>query len=356
MEYGSEFDLASNLPFKGEFAVPEGWRLYRSGRDALKAFARAAGRKRVLLPALCCESMAVPFRINGYETVFYRLQEDYRADEQDLKEKLCPGDILLYMHYFGIPAFRDSFLTALRDAGQDLLFLEDRTHDILVSRPRGAFHPDATAASLRKWAALPEGGMLESGLICPPAEPDPAYGELRLKAMREKSRYLESGEEELRKAYMEKLRRAEKLLDESPKPAGMHEKFRKILEGLDLPKILDVRRQNIRHLLERLAPLTEDGSVRLMTDSPEKSGLYLPVLVQDRDRVHRELIARKIYCPGAIWPEPEGAAGVCPVSRKTTLSMLALLCDQRCTREDMDYMADALIEIIRGRGENTSCI
>ncbi len=94
-------------------------------------------------------------------------------------------------------------------------------------------------------------------------------------------------------------------------------------------------------------PLTEDGTIRLMTGTPENSGRYLPILIENRDAVQRELIRRKLYLPAAIWPEPPETAGVCPVSRYVTEHMLSVLCDQRYTEADMDYQADNLIEILR---------
>ena len=353
MEYGSEFDLRSNLAFAGHFAIPESWQLFRSGRDALRAFARLAGRKRVLLPALCCESMLLPFQQNGYELGLYRLRADYRADTEDLLRKLTDGSVLLYMRYFGIRPFSDAFLHALRESGRDLLFLEDRTHDILVPRAPGGFQPDAAAASLRKWAALPEGGMLETGLgTAAAAATDTRYGDLRLDAMEKKSRFLEYGGDALREDYMKELKAAAALLDEGAAPAAMHPEYRAILGGLDLAAILKARRRNLRRLRERLRPLIESGTIRLMTDAPEASGLYLPILIEERDRVQRELIRRKLYCPAAIWPEPPEAAGVCPVSRYVTEHMLSLLCDQRYSEADMDYLADSLTDIIRNREEN----
>ena len=56
MEYGSFFDGRANLGFERSSAarLPEDWQLWRSGRDAMKALARLAGAKRVLLLALCC--------------------------------------------------------------------------------------------------------------------------------------------------------------------------------------------------------------------------------------------------------------------------------------------------------------
>ena len=347
MEYGSEFDLFSNEAVRGVWEIPENWQLFRSGRDALRAFARLAGRRRVLMPALCCSSMILPFRQNGYEVGFYRLRENLTADREDLREKLRDGDVLLYMRYFGIRPFPDAFFEELRAACPDVLFLEDRTHDILIPRTRGGFVPDATAASLRKWAALPEGGMLETGLGTAPAATDTAYGDLRFAAMEKKSVYLRDGGEDLRREYREMLRRAEGLLDLDGEPVQMAPRYRKLLTGLDPAKILAARRRNLRRLRERLSDLFGSGELCLMTDAPEDSGLYLPVLVQNRDAVQRELIRRRLYCPAAIWPEPPEAAGVCPVSHRVTEDMLSLLCDQRYTEADMDYLAENLIEIMR---------
>ena len=77
--------------------VKSDWRVYRSGGVALKAFARLGGRTKVLLPALCCESMVLPFEQNGYTVEFYKLCEDLRADEDDVISKLELGCVLLYM-------------------------------------------------------------------------------------------------------------------------------------------------------------------------------------------------------------------------------------------------------------------
>ena len=161
MEYGSIFETGSNAAFAraGSGFLRADWQLFRSGRDAMKALARAAGRKRVLLPALCCESMLVPFAQSGYELVFYRLREDLRGDETDVLNKLRDGDMFLYLSYFGVKPFSDAFLESLRAGGKNLLLAEDRTQDLIVPRPENGFQPDAMVASLRKWAALPEGGV-----------------------------------------------------------------------------------------------------------------------------------------------------------------------------------------------------
>ena len=353
IEYGGElFDMSSNRPFTGadQKLIPSDWQLYRSGRDALRAFARLADRKRILMPALCCSSMVLPFRQSGWEVAFYRLKPDLSADETDVSGKLRNDDVLLYMRYFGIRPFSDAFLESLRSSGRSILFLEDRTHDIWAERFDSGFRPDAVAASLRKWAALPEGGMLRTDLGTYPAETDTRYGDLRREAMEEKSCYLETGDERLNLDAREKYSHAEQLLNISAKPIRMASQYETLLCGLDFTAILEARRRNLRRLIEKLAPLIEDGIVHLMTGTPENSGLYLPILIDNRDSVQRELIRRRLYCPAAIWPEPPEASGVCSVSHYVTEHMLSVLCDQRYNETDMDYLADNLIDILKTGG------
>ena len=345
MEYGSEFDARANDAFVRAFPgfVGDDWLLFRSGRDAMKAFARALGPRHVLLPALCCDSMIVPLALCGCELGFYRMRADLRADEWDVLQKARPGTLLIYTPYFGVHPFSDAFLQRLREAG--VFLAEDRTQDIVIRRAPGGFEPDAVFASLRKWAALPEGGMLRTGL---PAETDPAdsrFGDMRQEAMEKKTRYLQNGDPALKRDFLRELHEAEELLDQSPAAPGMCGKYREQLLQLDLGEIGRVRLRNLRRLAGRLEPLRQADRLRFLSDTPEDSGLYLPILLDDREPVKKALWARSAYHP-VIWPEPPRAAGLCPNSRYVVEHMLALIVDQRCSLADMDQIADDLIEII----------
>lgn len=347
MEYGSEFHARANEPFERAFPgfVQDDWQLVRSGRDALKALAGLVRGGRVLLPALCCESMIVPFALNGCEVGFYRLREDLRGDETDVRDKLADGALLLYMPYFGIRPFSDAFLRQLKSCGRGILLAEDRTQDVVVPRREDGFVPDATLASLRKWAALPEGGMLRTALPVEIGPADSFFGDMRQEAMEEKARYLESWEPSLKQDFLQKLHTAEATLDEKPGAAGMSEHWRRQLERLDFDAVYRARRRNILYLRDKLEPLREAGKLRFLTQRPEDSTLYLPLLVEDRNAVQRALAERGIYCP-VIWPEPEQAAGVCPVSHRVTEHILCLPCDQRYGESDMDFYADCLFGIM----------
>lgn len=351
MEYGSAFDLRSNAPFLGRDPgfVEDDWRLFRSGRDAMRALSRALGPRPVLLPALCCESMLVPFDQTGCRVGFYRLDGELRADEADVLRKAGPGTLLVYLSYFGVRPFSDAFLQRLRDGG--VLLAEDRTQDLPIPRAPGGFAPDAVFASLRKWAALPEGGMLKCERAVESGRVDSRFGDLCREAMEKKTRWLESGDPACKAECLRLIAQAEALLDVPGEPVAMSGAYRELLRSLDLPAIGRIRQRNCARLAERLEPLRLAGKLRFVSDSPEASALYFPILLEDREPVKRALWARGFYHP-VIWPEPEAVSGVCPVSRRVADHMLALLCDQRYGAAEMDLFADSLIEELNRREES----
>lgn len=348
MEYGSEYDILANRDFLSAADcgfVSDDWQLYRSGRDAMKAFARIAGRKKVLLPALCCESMILPFEKNGYSVEFYKLRRDLSGDEADVLEKLSEDSVLLYIRYFGLPAFSDAFLQSLKQQKEGLLVVEDRTHDILLRRVEEGFKPDAVLSSLRKWAALPDGGMLQTGLGRCEAVEDSRFALLRHEAMEQKSRYLESWEPQLKRDFLERLNTASDILDESGEAVKMGAGEEKLLRSIDFEKLLKRRQENALLLRELLMPLEKAGKLRFLTDKPENSTLYFPIFLEKRREVQLAMAARDIYCP-VIWPTPEGAEGVCTNCEYVTEHMLAIPCDQRYSSDDMRFIAENLADIL----------
>ena len=162
IEFGSEFDWDSNLPFQvqenKEYFDTRGLGKYRSGRDALKAIAKFYQNqtKTVLLPALCCESMVSPFVMNGYKPIFYKMNSDYTANVDDIETKLEQNCLLLYMPYFGVEPIDASFLKRWKKLF-GIICLEDRTQNALHKKGNVSFVADITISSIRKWLAIPDG-------------------------------------------------------------------------------------------------------------------------------------------------------------------------------------------------------
>ncbi len=345
-EFGSEFDWNANNPF-----IQPGSRQlnldsaakFRSGRDAMKAVAVSAeGRhRRVLLPALCCESMVSPFTMQGMEPVFYKMHPDYRADALDVKHKLTEDSILVYGSYFGIQPFDEETLSFLHRLFPHALFLEDRTQDILAPR-QGGFTPDVTIASIRKWIPIPDGGLLW-GRVCAETETDNTFALLRKEAMMAKSEYLENGDQTLKDRFRHMLGEASEALDVSNRPYGISQESAELLKDLDFSEIYARRQKNAKALLSALK--ADPAVLRFITDSPEISTLYFPILVKDQSAVQGKLAQKGIYCP-VIWPVPQQALGVCEVAEFTAEHMLGVPCDQRYTPEDMAYIGREIMRIV----------
>lgn len=345
-EFGSEYHWHANEAFLTEAGNGLSDALtYRSGRDALKAVAQACkGRwSRVLLPALCCESMVSPFTGNGISAGFYRLNPDYTADLGDVESKLTADTVLLYQPYFGIRPFEDAALERLRQAHPGVLFLEDRTHDLLVARKDG-FRADVTVASLRKWTAIPDGGLLWShSLSVAPALQDGDFARIRTQAMTLKSRFLASGDLSVKDHFRELLGRASDMLDETNRPYAMSPQSVSLLKKLDTEKMLRCRQENAL-CLHRLLKKACADRISFVTEAPERSTLYYPILVADQAAFQSRLAARGVFCP-VIWPVPREALGICPVAEYTAAHMLGVPCDHRYTPADMEYIAGEIVRL-----------
>jgi len=350
-EFGSEYHWDANLPFLSADAPQLGLEhahCYRSGRDALKAVAQLLKHRcdRVLLPALCCESMVSPFVLHGIQAVFYRTKADYTADFEDVQSKLTDNCILLYQAYFGIPSFSSQQLQKLREAHPGVLLLEDRTQDLL--RPKAA--EDRLAhiciASVRKWTAVADGGVLWSNMPFPePKEADPEFATLREEALRQKSTYHQTGDADLKDSFREKLAKANTLLETSCIATAMSPASAALLKSLDFEKIYTLRRDNVRVLASVLEDALDGQMLDVVTREPE-STLYFPILVERQSAVQSALARQGIYCP-VIWPVPEEALGVCSVAEDTARRILGVPCDHRYTPEDMRYIGECIIRTVQ---------
>ena len=351
IEFGSEFDWDSNVPFQtitGQQYFDEcNLQKFRSGRDALKAVAIGFQNQTstVLLPALCCESMVSPFVLNGYKVVFYKINEDYTADVDDVEKKLEQGCLLLYMSYFGVKPFAVLCLQRWKEQKACVL-IEDRTQNALHKMEQQEFTPDVIISSIRKWIALPDGGLLWSKKYFKDnTKSELSFTQQRFEAMRKKSAYLSDGLEEVKTAYRQMLQWSAEKLDEDADAYTISSQSDDMLKRMDFRRILLARQRNVETLKEMLNDCTLQNKVKYVTEKPEESALYFPILVEKRDELQKALAKKNIYCP-VIWPIPQEAQGICEVAEYTANHMLALPCDQRYTTDDMKYIAEVVQSLL----------
>lgn len=353
-EYGYEYDAAvDNMLLEcteNRFAPHDenGVLLLRSGRDALKVVAREYDRLTVLLPALSCESMVHPFEQYGHTVRFYCLTSEYAVDTADvnrLAEEETGPVLLVFMDYFGCSAAADVTLEGLRSRWQNMLFLEDRTHQMIQPNDR-KFRADYVVASLRKWTNVPDGGLLWSGR---PLKNDiltheSSFFKQRLYAQGLRRKFFQTGDALLKDEYRSIFSHVSDIMDQSDAPVAMSAYAYEMAKNTQWEQIRSIRRNNAEALLQVIADCPK---LKLVQPAAGQSDLYVAFLVDDRDRIQRELSALGIFCT-VIWPLSDQQKETCPVASDTCRRMLAAPCDQRYGIEDMRYIGKEIVRIVNG--------
>ena len=343
-EFGYEYDAVLNRDLwsktKGITTSQKlnGAYCLRSGRDALKAIAREYPPSIILLPALSCESMVFPFKLYDHEVVFYRLNDDYSIDLLDLKRKLNSRQALfLYMDYFGCTSITDNELSDLRKNYPGIVFIDDRTHVMARERNSG-FEPDYAVASIRKWLAIPDGGLLW-GKITKPFRKDTTFCDTRLKAQIMRNEFLKTGNNRIKKEFRKIFSSVSEIMDKDD-PSEMSAYSYGLIFKTDLDRVFQQRRKNAEVLSSILAPY-----VTLIQADPELCSLYVPFLVPNRDVIQEKLSRMGIFNT-IIWPLGDQQKKACITSKYTMENMLAAPCDQRYTEADMEYIGQRILEVI----------
>lgn len=352
-EIGSEYDWNSNVNFwqtinneerfNGDSATSK---FLRSGRDALRFIAKALSpmKNTVFMPALCCSCMPEPFSDENYEIIYYKLTSDFKVNVEDVLSKLKPNSIFLFMNYFAIPSLNKGDLEKITRFQNNVTTVEDITHDFL-KRGVETFNADITVCSIRKWFAIPDGGMLFSKVSLPEItiEQDPFFANKRISAMKRKSRYLLNGEIEEKDQFRAELSEANQYIDTVKNVGAMAVKSMYFIKHIDLAHMYMTRLKHCRYLYDKLSGLT---SMRLIGRESLESTLYLPILVAQQSDVQKKLAERGIYAP-VIWPIPELAQGVCKIADDVANHMLGIPCDHRYTNEEIKKMAQIIREVVK---------
>jgi len=358
-DIGSIFPVDSVVAPSGSAAPRAGFRTERNVRfvslcrEALAVIARrhaAEGRRRVLLPAYTCRTVVDPFAGDGWTCAYYGVGLDLRIDLDSLVStcRAFDPDIVLVHPYYGrgLSGRELDALAGLRRPGR--VFVEDLTQGVFSTEAADVF--DYYTGSLRKWMAMPDGAFVASDRHPFAAEEfsdeeNRAYVDVELAAMRLRGDYYASGDVRTKDVSRQVDKAAQTFFSRPIAPHAMSRYSQAVVAQADFDFIAKRRLANYGHLLAHLktdvlSPVCDDLSC--VTTAP----LYFPVLVPDRERVVRALIAENVYAP-VLWPVPDEEALVSAAVREIYGHILALPVDQRYSETDMDRMC-SVVNSIRG--------
>lgn len=304
-----------------------------SGRAAFRSILQQikienAGLKplKAALPSYLCESMIEPLIKENIGYKYYAVTFEngfFRCDYSNIDD--C--NIIIVIDYFGYEALSNDFPRFGKTIIRDL------THSIFIKAYDDA---DYYFGSLRKWAGFLCGGFAwkKEGRLFKPTEVVNDYVALRKKAMVMKSDYI--FEKTNSKDYLNIYQKAEDLLENCDIAINDSSDIKKA-KYLDIEFIKKTRRNNAAILIDGLEDICLITSLN-QNDCP----LFVPIAINNRDKLKSFLIARDIYCP-IHWAKPYKNRSV---SDKLYEKELSLVCDQRYSTNDMRRIVSTIREFM----------
>ncbi len=334
-EIGSEFWDIPLLVEKENDIFQKGTRWFLSGRTALEYIISDIKEKfcvsSVAMPSWCCDSMIIPFVKNGIKVMFYTY------DDSDSIPK-C--DILFCMEHLG-------YIRNEKEIGFCGIVIHDVTHSMfsenLGMKSVAGAKAEYFFGSLRKWAGFKTGGFAgflgdEFSAAMPQKKNDECIT-LRTQAMLDKERYI-SGKTDS-KDYLKLFSKAEEMLDCGAYGCAAEDDI-SYAEKLDIEFIKTQRRKNAAQLLKVVSDIAIYPEIR-ENDCP----LFVPIRLKPemRDALRKYLIEKNVFCP-IHWPLTEWHK-ITAVQRQIYNEELSLVCDQRYTTDDMDYICELISDFRR---------
>lgn len=313
-----------------------------SGRSALANIIEDISREKEVekayLPAYSPASVVQTFIQRQIEVDFYDV--DYHDGELVVDIQLRPDhDVFVFMQYFDITTNEAYYRAALDYCREhEITCIENLTH-CLLKEDRFEYEPEYSFASLRKWFAIPSGGIAykkkdyfayKANVIS-----DLAVRK-QLEGMQMKARYLERESDE-KEGFLQKMQDFEASLDDWETDMTIDTFSEVYLKLLSVDYVKDMRRNNARYLFHELRNLE---TIQLLTPFPSfgvGTPLFLPlVLEKDQRNALRQYMAdHGVYLP--VHPPS-------PFGPKVHLGdrILSLVCDQRYNQKDMEYIVSLI--------------
>ena len=337
MELGSEFSIdVCDISRKDnniyEYLDQYNLMLLDSGRSCLKLLSNTLEKGDVLLPEYICESVINAF--TGRNIVYYKILPNLEIDFFDLSQKLNGNiKILFLMHYFG-KMQPNNILNKIQKLKENLSItvIEDTTHSIF-SNPHTI--GDYCICSIRKWFALPDGGLLYSQNKTPISrhkklQKNTDIGKIYPFIL--KQLFLEGVINE-KETYRNLFVKFENRFDTRTSIMSISDISRFMLECYDVNKLKRQRKSNYIYLQDKLSSL---GITPLNSISNRECPFVFPIMIPNRDNFRQYLIQHNIYC-AIHWPM-DNSSCISPVATDINNKIISLPIDQRYSENELDYL------------------
>lgn len=335
---GGEFELAT-LP--DDELKQTSFYSYASGRTALYQILMSIRLTpfTVWLPEWLCGSMIDAVRRAGLFYRFYQLGPDLKMDVRSFVDQYKPideNDVIILVNYFGLVDIERT-IEQLRSLKVESVIIEDDVQALFSFLDKKPHAANYRFTSLRKTIACPDGGLVKTNRQMPIVKGFNTFAAYKLKGAMLK-RDAEDGSQD--DAYLALFETGEELIENNYDSAMSYESA-SILVRTDLENVAIKRRKNALYLVNGLRSL---GIEPILPIKENQVPLFVPILIDNRDKVRAELRRSGIFCP-VHWPLREDMSQL-SLCNTMAARELSLVIDQRYNLEDMQCIIQVLKDAI----------
>ena len=292
---------------------------------ATNAFAfllKSSNFRKVYIPYYLCSVIGDMLKNYKYEFEYYHINEDFTPN---FSEYLEDDDLLYVVNYFG------------QLSNEKILLLKQKYKNIVLDNTHAFFQKPIkgidTLYSCRKFFGVSDGAYLstDKNVI---VDLDEDNSRSRLTHLF--GRYERNASE-----YYINYKKNEEKLTKIP-IKKMSKLTKNLLGAIDYENIRQIRNANYAYLSNKL---NKKNKINLIT--PDGAFAY-PFYTKNGINVRKELGRNNIYIP-TLWPNVFQNMPEESVEYRYASNILALPCDQRYEKEDMDFIIQCLDKFI---GEN----
>lgn len=295
--------------------------------------------KRVLLPLYYCESVELPLVCRNYEIFFYEINNDLTTNNVSLLEqieKYRPG-LVYFISYFGFDTLEGTRKYYPYIRNKNSIIIEDITH-LLFSRVEKS-GADYYLASLRKWLAIPDGGIAISAkerIDLKKTSIQKVMVEMNLNGMQLKHQYVQNPVPELKERFRKLFAGSEELLNKDCGFYNMSSTSRNLLSEMNFNGLCNSRRENYLFLNDNLKSISWLKPV-FHSLPGEMVPIFYPIYVKNkRDDFQKYLASKDIYTT-VHWPVPQSCKDSLTHNTEYIYNfILSIPCDQRYNLDDME--------------------
>ena len=299
-------------------------------------------KKVALIPAFTCHTVIEPFLDFGFSIHTLPMSVDMMTNVAEITSSLADthATVLLVHRYYGfdtLPGFNKE-IKKIQNNG--VVVIEDCTQCLYSTFEIS--NADYFVGSIRKWCGVPDGGFAvcrEGGFLEKPENEDKELQDAKIEASRLKYDYIFNGKD-CKPESKQKYREAEHILDTQTRYYTISSSSEIIQTYLDTVALSNARRRNFDVLVAGMHGIL---GISLVFDTLPQGivPLYLPILIDEREKIQSLLADNAVYAP-VVWPKADCCPSICKEADILYNHLLCIPIDQRYNVDDMQRILTVL--------------